>query len=149
MFSKTQILTSFLNSFSLGRSFDVVKDAKNRSQSYLTFALLTKYGLMFNIVRNLGVEFKLLKECVLKEITKIFYDTSRLLDIPEFQTQITTLELKSLSTMYKTEIVSLSKKQLPVHKAEVKDDTKSSGSAQSFGEVERRIQKEKVIQQKG
>ena len=55
---------------SLGRSKEVVKDSKNRSQTYLTFALLSKYSLMFDIVRNLGGEFKLLKECILKEITK-------------------------------------------------------------------------------
>ena len=35
---------------SLGRSKEVVKDSKNRSQAYLTFALLTKYSLMFDIV---------------------------------------------------------------------------------------------------
>ena len=72
----------------LGRSTEVIKDSKGRSQTDLTFALKSKYGLIFNIVKNLGGDFKQLKECILQEISDMFYDLSKLLDNPEFQTKM-------------------------------------------------------------
>ena len=45
--------------------------------------------------------------------------------------------------MYKTEIVSLSKKQLPVHKAEVKDDTKVQDSPEVLEKFKEEFRKKK------
>ena len=107
----------------LGRQ--VVKDSKDRSQCLATHALLMKYSLIFDIVRNLGGNFILIKELILKEVSKLYFDVSKLLDIPDFQVHLLTImEQKSLSTQYRTENVSLSKKHLPVHAAGVKTDTK-------------------------
>ena len=82
-----------------------------------------KYNLIFDIVNNLGSSFTLLKECVLKEVSKIYFDPTKILDIPDLQTYlIGILDTKSMFTQYKTEIVTLSKK-IPVHAASVKGDT--------------------------
>ena len=113
----------------LGRSTKVIKDSKGRSQTELTYALKTKYGLIFNIVKNLGSDFKQMKECILQDIADMFDDLSTLLDIPEFQTKMkATLESKGLQSTYKNEVISVSKKQLSANKAEIKTETKEESS---------------------
>ena len=107
----------------------------------LTFTLLMKYSLIFDIVNNLGSSFTLLKECVLKEVSKIYFDPTKLLNIPYLQTYlIGILDTKSMSTQYKTEIVTLSKK-LPVHAAGIKDDTKAEDTPEQKEEYEKEFKR--------
>lgn len=83
-------------------------------------SLLTKYNIIFDIVHNLDSRFALLKECVLKEVSKIYFNPASILDIPDLQTYlIGKLDTKSMSTQYRTDMVTLSKK-IPVHAASVK-----------------------------
>ena len=80
---------------------------------------MTKYQIIFDIVHNLDSRFALLKECVLKEVSKIYFNPATLLDIPDLQTYlINKLDAKSLTTQYRMEIVTLSKK-IPVHAAKL------------------------------
>ena len=46
--------------------------------------------------------------------------------------------------LYKTEIVILSKKQLPLHKAEVKDDTKVQESPEAVNKFKEELSKTKI-----
>ena len=55
----------------LGNSGEVFQDSKRRKHCLFTHNLLTKYEIIFDIVRNLDSKFALLKECVLKELSKL------------------------------------------------------------------------------
>ena len=46
--------------------------------------------------------------------------------------------------MYRTEIVTVTKKQLPVHKAEVKDDTKVQESPEAVNKFKEELSKTKI-----
>ena len=52
----------------LGRQEEVVQDRKERLQCMFTYRLLMKYNLVVDIVNNLGANFSMLKDCILKEI---------------------------------------------------------------------------------
>ena len=105
----------------------MIIESIGRSQTDLTYALKTKYGLIFNIVKNLGSDFKQMKECILQDITDMFDDLSTLLDIPEFQTKMkATLESKGLLSTYKNEVISVSKTQFFIKKTEIKNETKEN-----------------------
>ena len=59
-------------------------------------------------------KFALLKECVLKELSKLYFNPTTLVDIPDLQKYLyDKLDAKSLSTLYRTEPVHVGKK-LPV-----------------------------------
>lgn len=102
----------------LGNSSDVFRDSKKRQHCLLTHNLLTKYEIIFDIVRNLDSKFTLLKECVLKELSKFYFDPKTILDIPDLQKHLySKLDAKSLSTLYRQEPVHVARK-LPVQTAE-------------------------------
>ena len=99
----------------LGRQEGVVKYTQKRSQCMSTHRLLMKYNLLVDIVNNLGANFSALKDCILKEITKIYFDATKLMDIPAFTEKlITVLEKRSLSTQFRSTVIS---KNLPVKAA--------------------------------
>ena len=99
----------------------MVQDAKKRSQCMLTYSLLMKYSLIFDIVNNLGPIFNTLKDCILKEISVIYFDPTKLVDILEFMEHlIVILDKKSITSEFRTEPVTTSKK-LPVNAATAKE----------------------------
>ena len=99
----------------LGRQEGVVKDTQDHSQCMSNHRLLMKYNLLVDIVNNLGTSFSALKDCILKEISKIYFDATKLMDIPAFTEKlITVLEKRSLSTQFRSTVVL---KHIPVKAA--------------------------------
>ena len=104
----------------LGKTNEVFEDTKKRKHCLFTYSLLTKYEIIFDIVRNLDSKFTLLKECVQKEVSKFYFNPTTILDIPDLQKHLyDKLDAKSLSTQYRTEPVIVGRK-LPVHAASLK-----------------------------
>ena len=105
----------------LGKTNEVFEDSKKRKHCLLTHILMTKYEIIFNIVRNLDSKFTLLKECVQKEVSKFYFNPTTILDIPDLQKHLyDKLDPKSLSTQYRTEPVIVGRK-IPVHAAGLKE----------------------------
>ena len=108
----------------LGKASDVFEDSKKRQHCLFTHSLLTKYEIIFDIVRNLDGRFTLLKECVLKEVSKFYFNPTTILDIPDLQKHLyDKLDAKSMSGLYRTEPIHVGRK-LPVQAAGIKGEPK-------------------------
>ena len=74
----------------LGKPTTVFTDLKGRTLSDFTYTLKTKYRLIFNIVRDLGGDFRQMKEYILQSIADMFDDIKTLIDISDFQKKLVT-----------------------------------------------------------
>ena len=109
----------------LGMSNETFKDTKQRDHCLYTHNLLTKYEIIFDIVRNLDGKFAQLKKCVQKELSKLYFNPSTILDIPDLQKHLyDKLDAKSITNLYRTEPIHVGRK-LPVQAAGIKGEPKS------------------------
>ena len=86
---------------------DLVRHASEMNHQYLNkYTLYFKYNLIIDVTINLDESFNLIRTCVLKEISVIYFSPMKLLSIPEFTTGlISTLEKKNLATDFRKRIV--------------------------------------------
>ena len=88
----------------LGKSLTVHKDAKDRTLSNYLYSIRTKYWLIFEVARHLNNDFKMIKEYIMHECTRMHDDITAVVDIADFQ--------KNLSTIFETKgVLSQFKKQ--------------------------------------
>merc|ERR1712112_688233 len=70
------------------------------------YTLYIKYNLIIGVTVNLDESFNLIRTCILKEISVIYFSPARLVSIPEFTTRmIGTLEKKNLANEFTKKIV--------------------------------------------
>mgnify|MGYP003323808502 CR=1 FL=1 len=109
----------------LGRSEKTFKDRKGRTHSDFTFLLKTKYSIIFQIALNLPPTVKLMKDYILQTVANILEDIELLVDISEFQENLTTeFEKRGNIGDYKTVLIPAYKKSLTVNEAKVIPDKK-------------------------
>ena len=73
----------------LGRSVKTFTDKKGRIQADITFLLKTKYSIIFQIALNLPPDVKLMRDYILQTTANILDDIELLVEISEFQDNIT------------------------------------------------------------
>ena len=112
----------------LGRPSTAFTDAKGRTFSFLTYTLYTKYKLIFDIVRHLNNDFKVMKDYILQTIADMFDDIKTLIDISEFQKKLkTAFDNKGLLNSFRNDVIPVPMKHIPANRADVKknkDDKK-------------------------
>ena len=98
---------------------------KTREHCLYTHSLMTKYEIIYDIIRNLDSKFSQLKECAQKELSKLYFDPKGILDIPALQKHLyEKLDAKSLADLYTKELVHVGKR-IPVQKASLKGGLKT------------------------
>ena len=78
----------------LGKSTAIHKDEKGRTLSDYTYAIKTKYRLIFTIVKHLNGDFKQIRDYIMQVITNMHDDIKLVVDIQDFQ--------KNLNTAFET-----------------------------------------------
>ena len=109
----------------LGKSTTVHKDSKNRTLCNYLYSIRMKYWLIFEIARHLNNDFKIIKEYIMQECTKMHDDLTAVVDIADFQKHLTTIfETKGVLSQFKNENIPAPKKSVAVNEAKVKTDNK-------------------------
>ena len=72
----------------LGTSTTVFTDTKGWVLSNYLYSNRTKYRLIFNIARHLNNDFKIIKEYIMQETTKMSDEIESVVDITDFQKNI-------------------------------------------------------------
>ena len=97
-----QVDTSVDNT--LGKSVSVHVDTKGRTLCNYLYSIRTKYRLIFTIARHLNNDFKIIKEFIMQEITKMHDDITAVVDITDFQKNLSTVfETKGVLSQFKNE----------------------------------------------
>ena len=91
-------------------------DSKNRTLCNYLYSIKWKYKLIFNIARHLGADFKIIRDYIQKEITKMHDENKELVDIGDFQKNL----CKGVLSQFKNENVPAPHKNLAVQEAKVK-----------------------------
>ena len=86
---------------------DLVMHASEMNHQYLNkYTLYFKYNLIIDVTVNLDESFNLIRTCILKEISVIYFSPMKLLSIPEFTASlIQALEKKGQATDFRKRIV--------------------------------------------
>merc|ERR1711940_324421 len=85
-------------------------------------SLLTKYELIYDVVRNMGDKYAQLKECAKKEIAKLYFDSDGIKDISELQQfLLDKFEAKSIADSYNKDVIHVGSKKIPTQTAKVKE----------------------------
>ena len=88
----------------LGKSTSVFVDFKNRTLCNYLYSIKWKYKLIFNIARHLNADFKIIKDYIMKEITRMHDDIKEIIDIGDFQKNLCiAFETKGVISQFKTE----------------------------------------------
>ena len=69
----------------LGTSSTVHTDKKGRVLCNYLYSIRHKYRLIFNIARHLNNDFKIIKEYIMQESTKMHDEITKVVDITDFQ----------------------------------------------------------------
>ena len=109
----------------LGRSEKTFTDKKGRIQSMITYRLMTKYSIIFQIAENLPTEVKLMKDYICQATSNILSDIEKLVDVSDFQDSLTEeFTKKGNLSDYKNYPIPSCKKRLTVNETNVKDEKK-------------------------
>ena len=91
----------------------------------ITYRLMTKYGIIFQIAENLPTEVKLMKDYICQTTANILSDIEQLVDISEFQDKLTEeFSKKGNLGDYKNYPIPSMKKKLTVNETKVKEEKK-------------------------
>ena len=108
-----------------GKYNTVFKDAKDRTLSNYSYSIGKKYELIFEVVRHLNNDFKIIREYIMQDCTNMHDDIEKVVDIADFQTHLATIfETKGVLTQFKNENIPAPKKSVAVNEAKVKTDNK-------------------------
>ena len=79
-------------------------------QFFNRYTLYVKYNLIIEVTVNLDESFNLIRTCVLKEISLVYFSPLKLMKIPEFtRNLIVTLERKNLATDFRKKVIPAGK----------------------------------------
>ena len=121
----------------LGRSEKIFTDAKGRIKSMLTYRLMIKYGIIFQVAENLPGEVKLMKDFICQATSNILSDIEKLVDVSDFMDSLTEeFTKKGNLSDYKTYPIPSCKKKLTVNETNFKDEKKHDSNALKAMKVE-------------
>ena len=124
----------------LGKSTTVIVDSKDRTLCNYLYSIKWKYMLIFNIARHLNADFKIIKDYIMKEITKMHDDTKLLVDIGDFQKKLcTAFDTKGVISQFKNENIPAPQKSMAVNETKVKPDKKKEIFTEETPELIRKV----------
>ena len=95
----------------LGKSTAVTVDKKHRSICDFVYNIRKKYDLIFEVARHLSNDFKLIREYIIQQCTKMHDKEIEWMDIADFQDHLATIfENKGVLIQFKNDDIPATKK---------------------------------------
>merc|ERR1712030_159079 len=99
-------------------------DSKDRTICDFVYNIRKKYDLIFEVARHLNNDFKIIREYIMQQCTKMHDKQIKLMDIAEFQEHLATIfETKGVLLQFKNDNIPTTKKQnVSVNETKIKKD---------------------------